>query len=82
MKDLVRKNRSYRRFDGSKKQSREMLASLVESARFAPSAGNMQRLRFRLVYEREEVQYLFDQLAWAGYLKDWPGPVEKRLCWR
>ena len=74
MKDLIRKNRSYRRFDETKKQTKETLASLVESARFSPSAGNMQRLRFRLVNEAEETAYLFDQLAWAGYLKDWPGP--------
>ena len=76
MKDLIRKNRSYRRFDGTKKQTREELLSLVEAARFSPSAGNMQRLRFRLVFEKDEVDYLFDQLAWAGYLKDWPGPIE------
>ena len=76
MKDLIRKNRSYRRFDETKKQTKEKLASLVESARFSPSAGNMQRLRFRLVNEAEETAYLFDRLAWAGYLKDWPGPVE------
>ncbi len=74
MKDLIRKNRSYRRFDETKKQTEETLVSLVESARFSPSAGNMQRLRFRLVHEAGEVAYLFDQLAWAGYLKDWPGP--------
>ncbi len=76
MKELIRKNRSYRRFDSSIKQTREQLLSLVESARFSPSAANMQRLRFRLVCEKEEVDFLFDQLAWAGYLKDWPGPVE------
>ncbi len=76
MKDLIRKNRSYRRFDATKKQTREQLLSLVEGARFSPSAGNMQRLRFRLVYEKDEVEYLFGQLAWAGYLKDWPGPAE------
>lgn len=76
MKELIRKNRSYRRFDASKKQTREELLSLVESARFSPCAANMQRLRFRLVYEKEEVDFLFEQLAFAGYLKDWHGPVE------
>ena len=74
MKELIRKSRSYRRFDESKKQTREQLLSIVEAARFSPSAGNMQRLRFLLVHEKAECEYLFDQLAWAGYLKDWPGP--------
>lgn len=76
MKNLIRKCRSYRRFDESKRQTKEDLESLVESARFSPCAGNMQRLRFRLVHEKEECEYLFGQLAWAGYLKDWPGPGE------
>ena len=76
MKDLIRKSRSYRRFDATKKQTREELLSIVEAARFSPSAGNMQRLRFRLVNDAEEAAYLFDQLAWAGYLKDWDGPIE------
>ena len=76
MLDIIRKNRSYRRFDGTKKQSRELLESLVEAARFSPSVANLQRLRFRIVNGSEEVDYLFDQLAWAGYLKDWPGPKE------
>ncbi len=75
MKDLICKSRSYRRFDETKKQTKEELLSIVEAARFSPSAGNMQRLRFRLVNEPEEVAYLFDQLAWAGYLKDWSGPA-------
>lgn len=76
MKNLIRKSRSYRRFDGNKNQTKEQLASLVEAARFSPSAANLQRLRFRLVCEKEECAYLFEQLAWAGYLKDWPGPAE------
>ena len=75
MKDIIRKSRSYRRFDETKKQTREVLLSIVEAARFSPSAGNMQRLRFRLVNEPEETAYLFDQLAWAGYLKEWDGPA-------
>lgn len=76
MKELIRKCRSYRRFDETKKQTREELLSIVEAARFSPSAGNLQRLRFRIVNDPEEAAYLFDQLAWAGYLKDWPGPVD------
>lgn len=75
MKDLIRKNRSYRRFDETKRQDEEMLKSIVTAARFSPCAGNMQRLRFRLVTEGEECAYLFENLAWAGYLKDWPGPA-------
>lgn len=76
MKEIIRKNRSYRRFDETQRQTKEQLLSIVESARLSPSAGNMQRLRFRLVYEKADVDYLFGQLAWAGYLKDWKGPAE------
>ena len=71
MKDLIRKNRSYRRFDETKKQTREMLASLVESARFSPSAGNMQRLRFLPIVDGERCDKVFSTLKFAGYLKEW-----------
>ena len=54
MKELIRKCRSYRRFDETKKQTREELLSIVEAARFSPSAGNLQRLRFRIVNDPKE----------------------------
>ncbi len=72
--DLVKKNRSYRRFDEERRFSREELLALIDHARLAPSAMNLQPLRYRLVYSPEECGSLFPHTRWGGYLKDWPGP--------
>ncbi|MGL5788166.1 MAG: nitroreductase family protein [Bacteroidales bacterium] len=74
--DLMRRCRSYRRFDASYDIYRNELLQLVNLARLAPSARNMQPLRFRLVYSKSECDLVFPHLAWAGYLKDWNGPEE------
>lgn len=50
---LLKRNRSTRGFDTSFKVRLDQLLSLVEAARFAPSAKNQQLLRFRLVTEEE-----------------------------
>lgn len=76
LKDLVKKSRSVRRFVESEPIGREFLVSLVELARFCPSAGNLQKLRYRLVFDPKEVEEVFTSLGWAAYLKDWRGPAK------
>ena len=73
--DLVLKNRSYRRFDGTTAVPAETLESLVELARVCPSSRNQQALKFIGINAPGECTMLFPCLAWAGYLKDWDGPV-------
>lgn len=73
---LIQKNRSYRRFDQSRHLTEQELHRLIELARLAPSPKNMQPLRYLPVFEKEDKDSLFECLKWAGYLKDWPGPVE------
>lgn len=73
---LVMSARSTRRFDGSRPLDRETLSALVNTVRLAPSAANLQGLRFRLVVDEDEKQALFPCLGWAGYLKAWKGPAE------
>ncbi len=74
LKDLIQKNRSYRRFDQSKPVSRETLIELIDLARLSASAANLQNLRFWLIDEANEE--LFSGLTWANYLQDWDGPAE------
>ncbi|MGQ9490561.1 MAG: nitroreductase family protein [Anaerolineae bacterium] len=74
--DLILKNRSYRRFHQDVPVSLETLRELVDLARLSASARNLQPLRYILCTDRETNAAVFDTLAWAGYLKDWPGPVE------
>ena len=72
--DIAKACRSYRRFDASRKISKEILVSLVECARFTPSAANMQRLRFLPIADSERCEAVFHTLKFAGYLKEWDGP--------
>jgi nitroreductase len=76
LRDLVLRNRSYRRFDQGYALERATLESLVDLARLSASASNMQPLRYLVYADAETNGRIFASLAWAGYLKDWPGPVE------
>ena len=75
LKELVAKNRSYRRFY-EEPISEETLKELVALARITPSAANAQALKYRLVYTKEENEKVFQTLRWAGALLDWDGPKE------
>jgi nitroreductase len=74
--DIVRQNRSIRRFYQDQQVSLETLRELVGLARLAPTGSNRQSLRFLLSVDSEQNARIFPTLAWAGYLKDWPGPPE------
>jgi len=75
-KDLVAKNRSYRKFYEELKISTDTLVSLVDLARLSASARNMQPLRFLLSNDSSENSKIFQAIAWAGYLDKWSGPKE------
>jgi len=74
--DLIVKNRSYRRFHQDKPVDRATLLELVDLARLSASGGNAQPLKYVLSCEAETNAAIFPHLAWAGFLKDWPGPAE------
>ncbi|MEA3461188.1 MAG: nitroreductase family protein [Bacteroidota bacterium] len=74
LKELILKNRSYRRFDQSEIVPMRLLRAMVEAARLSGSARNMQPLRYMLYNDSESCGKIFPTLAWAGYLKEWPGP--------
>jgi nitroreductase len=74
IEELVKRNRSYRRFYEDFSIGREVLTELVDCARICPSAGNRQVLKYLVFNEPEWNKRIFPQLSWAGYLADWPGP--------
>lgn len=76
LKDLIHKNRSYRRFDENVSIDSDTLRSLVNLARLSPSGANLQPLKYILSHTPDKNRLIFRHLAWAGYLKDWPGPKE------
>jgi len=76
LKKLITKNRSYRRFLQYVNIDRRTLVELVNLARLSPSAANLQPLKYIISCEPDKNKSIFPHLAWAGYLKDWPGPSE------
>ena len=76
IRDLIQKNRSYRRFDSSVEITEKQLLKWVDLARLSASARNMQPLKYALVVEPDDCANIFPQLGWAGYLSDWKGPEE------
>jgi nitroreductase len=74
--ELIKKNRSYRRFYQDWGIEQGTLRELVGLARLSASAANLQPLKFILSTEPEKNGIIFEHLAWAAYLKEWPGPSE------
>ncbi|WP_430973241.1 nitroreductase family protein [Sunxiuqinia rutila] len=76
LKELILKNRSFRRFKEGERISPEQLRNWIDLARCSASARNAQSLKYVLVTEKADCEKLFPLLAWAGYLKDWSGPAK------
>lgn len=76
LRDLVIACRSYRRFHEDRRIGIDILRELVDLARLSPSAANMQPLKYILSADPVMNARIFPTTAWAGYLKDWPGPSE------
>lgn len=76
IKDLIKKNRSYRRFHQDRRVDVATLRELVDLARLSGSAANLQPLRYILACDPQINAQIFACLGWAAYLKNWPGPEE------
>ena len=74
--ELVKENRSCRRFYEDHAVAPETLKELVNLARMSASGANLQPLKYILSCDPSKNADIFSCLAWAGYLKDWPGPAE------
>ena len=72
--ELVEENRSCRRFHEDHSMALKILEDLVNLARLSASSANLQPLKYILACQPEINAEIFSCLAWAGYLKDWPGP--------
>lgn len=73
---LLQQNRSIRRFIQNDRIPVEALLRWVGNCRYCASGRNAQALKYVVVHQEEECAKVFPLLAWAGYLKDWPGPAE------
>ncbi|HEC68865.1 MAG TPA: nitroreductase [Candidatus Omnitrophica bacterium] len=66
--NLILKRRTIRKFQ-SRKVKKDILKKIVNSARLAPSAANLQFLEYLIVDRKGLTQQVFPHLSWAGYLK-------------
>ena len=73
--ELIKQNRSCRRFDESHPVTAATLRELVDLARCSASAANRQPLKFILSTSPAKNREIFACLGWAAYLKNWPGPA-------
>ena len=73
--DIVLKRRSVRRFK-QKPIPLDTLKKLVNAARVAPSAANLQPLKYIIVKKKDLVKEVFTTLKWAAYITPKGNPPE------
>lgn len=80
--DLIKQRRSIRKFQ-QKKLDRAQLERMVDAARLAPSANNMQPLKYIIVDDEEKVGQFFNFIKWAGYIAPAgnPGDSERPVAY-
>ena len=76
LNDLIRKTRSYRRFEQDRAVEPAALKDLVELARLSASGSNLQPIKYLLCNDPDTNAAIFEHLGWAGYLANWNGPAE------
>jgi nitroreductase len=78
-KELIRANRSYRRFYENELISRDTLLALIDNARLTASGSNLQALKYFISCDEALNEKIFPSLLWAMYLKGQgtPAPGER-----
>lgn len=76
IKELILKNRCYRRFYQEVSIERQQLMEWIDMARLSASGANLQSLKYILSFDGKKNEIIFPLLKWAGYLKDWDGPID------
>lgn len=72
--ELIKANRSCRRFYEDQAVDLKTLEALVDLARLSASGANLQPLKYILSCRPALNEEIFRCLGWAAYLKDWSGP--------
>jgi len=66
--DVILSRRTIRRFK-QKHIKLELLRKIINAARVAPSAANLQPLEYIVANKKELCDRIFETLGWAGYIK-------------
>ena len=80
--NLILKRRTIRRFEETP-IPRSVLEKLVNAARLAPSAANLQPCEYIVVEEKSLLEKVFETLRWAGYIAPQgdPPPGERPVAY-
>jgi nitroreductase/NAD-dependent dihydropyrimidine dehydrogenase PreA subunit len=74
------KNRRSVRHYGKKQVSRRTIAAILDVARYAPSGGNQQPVRWLVIYDPEEVHHLAGlTMDWVRHMADQENPMLPRM---
>ena len=65
--ELILKRRTVRKFEQVKIEP-SILTKLINAARHAPSASNMQPIKYIIVDDKDKVGEVFKHLKWASYI--------------
>lgn len=76
IRDLIMRNRSFRRFNSEVRLEEEQIRKWIDLARLSASGRNNQPLKYRIVTQPDLCDKIFPLLGWAGYLENWKGPAE------
>lgn len=77
-RELVIKNRTYRRFYQDVEITRETLEELIDLARLTGSGGNRQPLKYCLSCDPELNAKIFPNTVWAAYIQRLAGAGRRR----
>lgn len=68
--EAIKQRRTVRKFkqDSLKKDD---IMQIIDSARLAPTAANIQPLKFSVIVSEEKRLEMFPHIKYAGYLPDW-----------
>jgi len=75
IKEIIKKRRTIRRFK-QKPIEKNILLELIEYARLAPSAANLQPLKYLILNNKKLMDDFFPLLSWAAYLGEEGPPPE------
>ena len=79
--ETILKRRTVRKFK-QQKIDRSILEKLIDAARLAPSAMNLQPVKYVIVDDAEKAARVFESVKWAGYIapEGNPAPDERPVA--
>ena len=65
--ETIKARRTVRKFT-QEKLPQELLIKCVDAARLAPTAANLQPIKYKIINDEKNVAQVFKHVKWAGYI--------------